>query len=531
MMCLILASLTSLGGAADLVSQPSAPSVIPLPAQVEMRRGAFRPERGVRVIVSRAFAATSGQIGAALKSLAPRRAETLRHAMQAPAGGAIAFQHEPDLIKVVGAEGYEMTIGTDGVLVRAPEPAGAFYAAKTLEQLLWHQRELPAMHIVDRPRFAWRGMMLDCCRHFFPIAFVKRFIDWLALHKFNRFHWHLTEDQGWRIEIKKYPRLTQVGAVRKQSMVGRYSDNRFDGKPYGGYYTQDEIRDVVAYAKARFITVMPEIEMPGHALASLAAHPENSCTGGPFEVGVKWGVYEDIYCAGQERTFEFLQDVLTEVLDLFPSEYVHIGGDEAPKTRWKACAKCQRRIKAEGLADEHELQSYFVGRIGKWLAERGRRLVGWDEILEGGLPAGATVMSWRGENGGIAAARAGHDVIMAPTTYTYFDYYQSKNTDSEPIAIGGFLPLQTVYGYDPIPAVLTPEQAPRVLGAQAQIWTEYIPTTSQVEYMAFPRMCALSEVLWTPVERKSYEGFLQRLEPHLATLGKQGVNFRPLDKP
>lgn len=530
-MCFILASLTSGVGAPAPQGASLEARIIPLPVQIEMRRGRFRPERAVRVGVSSRFSGIGERILAALPSLGVRRTEVLRGKRDQPGGREIVFQYEPKLRDPLGPEGYEMVVSSEGVIVLAAEPAGAFYAAMSLQQLLAHGPEIPAMRVVDRPRFAWRGMMLDCCRHFFPKEFVKRFIDWLALHKLNRFHWHLTEDQGWRIEIKKYPRLTEVGSIRKQSMIGPYADNRFDGKPYGGYYTQDDIREVVEYAKKRFVTVMPEIEMPGHALASLAAYPENSCTGGPFDVGVKWGVYEDIYCAGREHTFTFLQDVLSEVLELFPSEYIHIGGDEAPKTRWKACAKCQRRIKAEGLADEHELQSYFVSRIGRWLAERGRRLVGWDEILEGGLPQGATVMSWRGEAGGIAAAKAGHDVIMAPTTYTYFDYYQSKDTTNEPIAIGGFLPLETVYRYDPIPAALTPDEAKHVLGAQAQIWTEYIPTTQQVAYMAFPRMCAISEVLWTPIERKSYEGFLARLQPHLEVLARQGVNFRPLEKP
>ncbi len=391
---------------------------------------------------------------------------------------------------------------------------------------------VPAVEIIDSPRFSWRGMHLDVGRHFFPISFVKRYIDLLAMHKMNRFHWHLTEDQGWRIEIKKYPKLTQIGAWRSESLVGHYTDEprKYDGVRYGGFYTQDEIREVVAYAAKRFITVVPEIEMPGHSVAALAAYPELACTDGPFEVEKLWGVHEDVYCAGKESTFAFLQDVLTEVMGLFPSTYIHIGGDECPKTRWKAHDLDQKRIKEENLKDEHELQSYFVKRIERFLSSYNRRLVGWDEILEGGLPPAATVMSWRGFEGGIEAANSGHDVVMTPTSHCYFDYYQSENTESEPLAIGGFLPLSKVYHFEPMPPEIDPEKAHHILGGQGNVWTEYMKTEDKVEYMVLPRMSAMSEVLWTQESDRSYKGFVARLEmSQFGRFDRMGLKYRRLD--
>jgi hexosaminidase len=385
-----------------------------------------------------------------------------------------------------GDEGYVLDIKRNTVSVEAANPAGIFYGVQTLLQLLPPEVEgapplkiawkIPCVKVEDRPRFSWRGAHLDVGRHFFPKEFVKKYIDLLARYKMNTFHWHLTEDQGWRIEIKKYPRLTEIGAWRRESMD--------DGIPHGGFYTQDDIREVVAYAKKRFITIVPEVEMPGHSQAALAAYPELSCSGGPFKVGTEWGIIYDVYCGGNEKTFEFLEGVLTEVIDLFPGPFVHVGGDEVPKLRWQNCAKCQERIKSEGLKSEDELQSYFIKRMERFLAGKGKRLVGWDEILEGGLAPNATVMSWRGVAGGIEAAKSGHDVVMSPTSHCYFDYYQGLF--DEPRSIGGFLPIDKVYSYEPVPAGLAAEEARHILGAQANVWTEYLADPSEVEYMLLP---------------------------------------------
>jgi hexosaminidase len=380
--------------------------------------------------------------------------------------------------------------------------------------------------VEDTPRFDYRGMHLDVGRHFFPVDFIKKYIDLLAAHKFNTFHWHLTEDQGWRIEIKKYPQLQNLAACRKETLIGHYSDQpqRFDGKPYCGYYTQEEVKEVVEYARQRFVTVLPEIELPGHALAALAAYPELGCTGGPYEVGTKWGVYDDVFCAGNEKTFDFLDGVLEEVCALFPGPYVHIGGDECPKTRWEACPKCRKRMATENLKDAHELQSYVIRRAETMLAKRGKKLIGWDEILEGGLAPAATVMSWRGTEGGIAAAKAGHDAIMTPGSHVYFDYYQSDPA-TEPVAIGGYLTLEKVYSYEPVPEELTPGEARHILGVQGNVWTEYIPTPGQVEYMAYPRACALAEVAWSAKEQKNWPDFARRLRTHFDRLDAMKVNY------
>ena len=440
--------------------------------------------------------------------------------------------------KDLGEEGYYLEVSSTEISLSAANPIGLFYGSVILLQLLDEGERLgrsgsvPTVNISDSPRFSWRGMHLDVGRHFFTVDFVKRYIDLIAMHKMNRFHWHLTEDHGWRIEIKKYPKLTEIGAWRSESLVGHYNDkpHRFDGIRYGGFYTQDEIREVVEYAATRFITVVPEIEMPGHSEAALAAYPELACTEGPFEVEKVWGIHEDVYCAGKESTFEFLQNVLTEVMALFPSTYIHIGGDECPKTRWKAHDLDQIRMKEENLKDEHELQSYFVKRIERFLSSHNRRLVGWDEILEGGLPPAATVMSWRGYEGGIKAANSGHDVIMTPTSYCYFDYYQSKDKDSEPLAIGGFLPLEKVYLFEPIPPEIDPEKVHHILGGQGNVWTEYIKTESHLEYMAMPRMSAMAEVLWSSKSDRSYKGFIARLGmSQFRRFDRMDVNYRRLD--
>ena len=435
-------------------------------------------------------------------------------------------------------ESYRLEITRDGIDLGAADPAGLFYGLQTLSQLMpasavtgaaGSSFALPAISIDDAPRFAYRGMHLDVARHFFPPEFIKHYIDLLARYKINRFHWHLTEDQGWRIEIERYPRLTEVAAFREQTQIGHGLDEfNGDGVRYGGFYTKDEIRDIVAYAEARHVTIIPEIEMPGHAQAALAAYPELACTEGPFEVAMTWGVFEDIYCP-YEETFEFLENVLAEVIELFPGEYIHIGGDEAPKTRWEESQFVRDLMVEEGYNDVEQVQGYFNRRIERFLNENGKRLIGWDEILEGGLPPNATVMSWRGTIGGIEASRRGHDVVMTPYSHLYFDYYQSEAQDDEPFAIGGFLPLDTVYSYEPVPDQLRERDKERIIGAQANVWTEYMKTGDQVEYMLLPRMLALSEIVWSPADSRDYESFLQRISWHLARFDALGVNYRPLD--
>jgi hexosaminidase len=436
------------------------------------------------------------------------------------------------------AEGYALSVTRDSVVVAGNDHAGLFYGLETLSQLLPARPSaaapgqspvrISAVTITDAPRFPWRGMHLDVGRHFFGPEFVKRYIDQLARYKMNRFHWHLTEDQGWRIEIERYPRLTEVAAWRRETMVGKnFAPYVGDGQRYGGFYTQDEIRDIVAYARERYVTIVPEVELPGHSTAALAAYPELACTDGPFEVATTWGIFEDIYCP-KEETFTFLEGVLTEVMALFPGEYVHIGGDEAPKARWKASPLAQEIIRREGLADENALQSWFVQRIERFLSAHGRRLIGWDEILEGGLAPNATVMSWRGMQGGIEAARQGHDVVMTPTSHVYFDYLQGDSAQ-EPLGIGGFLPLEKVYGFEPVPAELSLDEARRILGAQGNLWTEYIPTESHAEYMANPRLLALSEVVWSPPEGRDFSDFARRLPWHLERMDAKGVHYRVPD--
>lgn len=407
-------------------------------------------------------------------------------------------------------EAYHLNITKDKILITANEPNGIFYGIQSLRQLLPVEKNLknkndlivPAVDIKDYPRFVHRGLNLDCCRHFMEKDFIKRYIDLLAYHKMNVLHWHLTEDQAWRIEIKKYPELTEIGAFRKYD----------DGTVYGGYYTQSDIKEVVDYAASRFITVIPEIELPGHSTAAIATYPHLSCTGGPFDVGTLWGVYKDIYCAGNEETFKFLEDVLSEVIELFPSTYIHIGGDEAPKDRWKQCPKCQQRIKNNGLADEHELQSYFVTRIEKFLNSKGRQIIGWDEILEGGLAPGATVQSWRGTKGAIEAAKMGHDVIVSPTSHCYFDY-PIETTD-----------VPKVYSFDPVPPELNAEEVKHVLGTEGNMWTEYAPQ-EVIDHRLFPRIVALSEVAWTKLDTKNYDDFNNRLQNHYNKLDELNVNY------
>lgn len=436
------------------------------------------------------------------------------------------------VISGLSEEAYQLQVDHRGVFIQASNEKGFFYGVQTLIQLLTpgkHIASLPYMEIEDEPRFAWRGLHLDVGRHFFSVDFIKKYIDVMAMYKFNTFHWHLTEDQGWRIEIKKYPKLTEIGSQRKETILAKNFDPYIgDGKPYGGYYTQEEIKEVVAYAAERQVNIVPEIEMPGHSLAALAAYPELGCGPGPYEVGTRWGVYDDIYCP-KEETFDFLEDVLIEVMNLFPSEYIHIGGDEAPKAVWKKSAIAQEVIRREGLKDEFELQSYFIKRIEKFLNANGRQLIGWDEILEGGLAPGAAVMSWRGEAGGIEAAEAGHKVVMTPNGNMYFDHYQA-DPKTEPLAIGGFTDLKSVYDYEPIPEQLEEAYHEYVMGAQANVWTEYMKTSDYVEYMVYPRAVALAETVWSAKKNRNWEHFQEKLPHQYRLLDAKNVNYH-IQKP
>ncbi|HUR65742.1 MAG TPA: family 20 glycosylhydrolase [Chitinophagaceae bacterium] len=444
-----------------------------------------------------------------------------------------------------GKPAYTLTVSKEGIAINSNFAEPTFHAIQTLFQLMpvdpKAPKEIPYVEIFDHARFDYRGMHLDVSRHFRTVDFVKRYIDYLALHKFNTFHWHLTDDQGWRIEIKKYPKLTSVGGWRNGTIIGRYPGTGNDGIKYGGYYTQDEIKEVVKYATERFITVIPEIEMPGHSSAAIAAYPELSCF--PNEPTIKyfpkqckwygdstgkqvqqtWGVFDDVFCAGQEKTFSFLEDVLDEVLALFPSKYVHVGGDECPKENWKRCPNCQKRIKENNLKDEHGLQSYFIQRMEKYLNKNGKILIGWDEILEGGLAPNAVVMSWRGEKGGIDAAKQKHNVIMTPGNPVYFDHTQSENEDS--VTIGGFNPIEKVYAYEPVPKELSTDEEKYVLGAQANMWAEYMKNTKKVEYMLFPRISALSEVLWSKKENRNWDDFQKRLLVQFKRYDQWKVNY------
>ena len=496
-------------------------AIVPYPNHLEAGRGTYRVTDRPVTCDSRTDERTQRAVVGFAARLATVTGGTnpVTVADEMPASG-IRFVTDESL----PAEGYELNVDGEGIEVRASQFPGFLYALQSLEQLLpaavygtepapdaaW---EVPCVKIADAPRFAYRGMHLDVARHFFSVDEVKRYIDVMAIHKLNTLHWHLTDDQGWRIEIKRYPELTAVGSIRKATVV-RKEWGTYDGTPYGGFYTQDEIRDVVKYAADRGVTVIPEIDLPGHMLAALTASPELGCTGGPYEVWGRWGVADDVLCPGREKTFEFLEGVLTEVMELFPSEYIHIGGDECPKVRWEKCPRCQAKIRQLGLKDdgehtaEHYLQSYVTDRIGKFLAQHGRRIIGWDEILEGRAPSDAVVMSWRGSEGGIAAAKLGHDVIMTPNSHFYFDYYQSLDTDAEPFGIGGYIPMEQVYSYDPAFPELTPEQQKHILGVQANLWTEYVLSDEHLEYMLLPRLAALSEVQWCQPETKDWNRFI-----------------------
>jgi len=437
-------------------------------------------------------------------------------------GNIIEFQFD----ETDGNNNQYQLIVTDNKIKIKGNAEGIFNGVQTLIQLIpINQKELriQALEINDAPRFSYRGMHLDVGRHFFSVDFVKKYIDFLALHKFNTLHWHLTEDQGWRIEIKKYPLLTQTGSCRNQTLIGPYGTGQYDGKKYCGYYTQEQIKDIVKYAAARYINIIPEIEMPGHSMAALTSYPFLGCTKGPYKVMETWGVSDDVLCAGNDSSFNFLENVLDEVMQLFPSKLIHIGGDECPKERWRDCALCQKRMKENNLKNEHELQSYFISRIEKYLNSKGRNIIGWDEILEGGLAPNATVMSWRGEEGGIAAAKSKHNAIMTPGTPVYFDHAQSKNEDS--LTNGGYNSLKMVYDFEPIPKELSSEEAKYILGAQANMWTEYMDNEKKVEYMLFPRMTALSEVLWSQKSNKNWQHFENKIPGIFERYDFWKVNF------
>lgn len=520
---------------------PNTYSVIPYPNSLVSEEGSFVFNKKTKMICTLSLDSASQEVvrnfSALLNNVAGLKTECIVEEEKGEKN--IVFF---DLDTSIANEGYSLDIDPSKIIIKASSAAGFYYAVQSLKQLLpiavygdkesdsVEKWEVPCVHIDDAPRFSYRGMHLDVARHFFSVDEVKRYIDLLAMHKLNVFHWHLTDDQGWRIEIKKYPKLTEVGSIRKHTMVEKNFD-QYDNTPYGGYYTQDQIRDIVNYAKERFITIIPEVDLPGHMVAALASYPSLGCTGGPYEVQGMWGVHPDVLCAGKEETYEFVTDVLSEVIELFPSRYIHIGGDECPKDRWKKCPLCQARIRKLGLKTDKEhtaeerLQSYFMTRVEKFLNENDRQIIGWDEILEGGAAPNATVMSWRGTDGGVQAAKLRHNVVMTPNTYLYFDYYQSEDTQTEPLAIGSYVPLERVYDFEPVPDTLDNDSKKYILGAQANLWTEYISDFKQVEYMLLPRLDALSEVQWTRPENKNWVNFLDRLQHNIQVYDLKGYNY------
>lgn len=496
---ILLLPLTSIG----IGNKRPQVNLIPQPTSVEWKAGSFNLKNGLTIYADNSVVPIAGYLSDLLKKSANVNAKISTN--ESGSKGAITLSLTDD--SRFGEQGYELTVASKGITIKAKTPQGLFNSVATLHQLIpvTGKMQIPAVTIQDQPQFVWREMMLDVGRHFFNKDEVKRFIELGAMYKFNVFHWHLTEDQGWRIEIKKYPKLTEVAAWRTEA----------DGSRYGGYYTQEDIKEVVAFAASRGVTIIPEIELPGHSMAALVAYPELSCTGGPFEVPNSWGVFNDVFCAGNEKTFTFLQDVLTEVMSLFPGKYIHIGGDECPKDRWEKCPKCQQRIKDNGLKNEHELQSYFVKRIEKFLNSNERQLIGWDEILEGGLAPNATVQLWRDWDHAVKAAEEGHDVIMTPTTHSYFDYLQ-KNLD-----------LEKVYSFYPIPDNLAPQYQKHILGGGANLWTERVPNRDRADFMYFPRLLAISECLWNGKSRPAFADFQEKVRTEYDRLEKLGVKYGP----
>ena len=513
----LIMCLLSFSPARALAGNPANYEVVPLPQSIVMQKGEpFILEAGVEILATADLQQEAEFLKQYLKEvtwndlpIVQKRTKKVRY---------IELAVSPN---VKEAEGYLLTVSQKGVTILGGSAAGVFYGIQTLRKAVKEGSIMTPVIITDAPRFVWRGMHLDCSRHFFSVDFVKKFIDLLALHNMNRFHWHLTDDQGWRIEIKKWPKLISVGSKRSGTIIGTNSDID-DGIPYGGYYTQDEAREIVAYAAARHITVIPEIDMPGHMLAALASYPELGCTGGPYQVGHYWGVYKDVLCVSNERVYQFVEDVLAEIMDIFPSEVIHIGGDETPTDKWLQCPRCQALQKQlpapQQAAEDFEpltsklspLQAHFTKKVFDFLTSKGRRALGWDEILDGS-PQSAMIMSWRGTEPGAKAAETGHDVVMTPTTYCYFDYQQVKDTQFEPSRCGGFIPIEKVYSLDPAPDSLSVTARKHILGAQANLWAEYMTNEAMVEYQALPRMSALSEVQWTLPERKDYEAFKERL--------------------
>ena len=500
---------------------PANYNVVPLPQNIVEKSGnAFILEEGVQILAPAGLLDEARFLQQYFKEVTWNDLPIV--SQRAKKGRYIELTISPT---VQEKEGYVMTVTSKGVTIQGGSAAGVFYGIQTLRKAVSEGPIMNPVEITDAPRFQWRGMHLDCSRHFFPVAFVKKFIDLLALHNMNVFHWHLTDDQGWRIEIKKWPKLVSVGSQRTGTIIGTNSDID-DGIPYGGCYTQAEAREIVAYAAARHITVIPEIDMPGHMLAALASYPELGCTGGPYQVGHYWGVYTDVLCVANPKVYEFVEDVLTEIMDIFPSEVIHIGGDETPTEKWLACPKCQALAKTlaapqgegPGVGSDFEpltsklspLQAHFTKKVFDFLTAKGRRALGWDEILDGS-PQDAMIMSWRGTEPGAKAAETGHDVVMTPTTFCYFDYQQVEDTQFEPSRCGGFIPIEKVYALDPAPDSLSVAAREHILGAQANLWTEYMTNEAMVEYQALPRMSALAEVQWTQPTRKDYDAFRERL--------------------
>lgn len=524
--------LLALAAACSSVQQSADYRVVPLPNEITPMEGkAFTLDNRVKILYPEGDADMQRNAGFLAGYVLESTGKAL--AVEAGATGSHAIVLRLGL-QTENPEAYLLEVNEDQVTITGSSAAGVFYGIQTLRKSLPVAKDaqvvLPPVRVNDAPRFAYRGMMLDVCRHFFSLDSVKRYIDMLALHNINRFHWHLTDDQGWRIEIKKYPQLTQIGSQRKETVIGRNS-GKYDGIPYGGYYTQEEAREIVAYAKDRYITVIPEFEMPGHMQGVLAAFPELGCTGGPYDVWTQWGVSEDVICAGNDKSLELIKDVLAELIEIFPSEYIHVGGDECPKTRWEKCPKCQTKIRQLGLKDDKEhtaeqrLQSYIITEAEKFLNAHGRKIIGWDEILEGGVAPNATVMAWRGAGEGVKAAKMRHDVIMVPTTYFYFDYYQTNILDEEPLAIGGYVPIEKVYSFEPYQKELTAEENKHIIGLQANLWTEYITSFRHVEYMVLPRMAALSEIQWTQPQFKDYGDFLERMPKMFDIYDIYGYNY------
>lgn len=513
--CLALAGLFA---SCQSVQEEANYQIIPMPQEIVTAQGSpFILKSGVKILYPEG--------NEKMQRNAQFLADYLKTATGKDFKTEVGTEGKNAIVLTLGAESenpesYQLKVGGDGITIAGASEAGVFYGIQSLRKSLpvavGANIALPAVEINDAPRFSYRGAHFDTSRHFFTVDEVKTYLDMMALHNMNRFHWHITEDQGWRLEIKKYPKLTEIGSKRTETVIGRNS-GEYDGKPYGGFYTQEQAKEIVAYAAERYITVIPEIDLPGHMQAALAAYPELGCTGGPYEVWRQWGVSEDVLCAGNDQVLKFLEDVYGELIEIFPSEYIHVGGDECPKVRWEKCPKCQARIKALGLKSDKEhskeerLQSFIINHIEKFLNNHGRQIIGWDEILEGGLAPNATVMSWRGEGGGIEAAKQKHDVIMTPNTYLYFDYYQTNDVENEPLAIGGYLPVERVYSYEPMPKMLTPEEQKYIKGVQANLWTEYVPTFSHAQYMVLPRWAAVCEVQWSAPEKKNYDDFLSRL--------------------